>query len=134
MKAKTLRRVLCLLLAAVMLTSGIGVFADDIAPCYTGTASISSNLSISSAGKATCTGAIRLYASYTANMTVKLQRYTNGYWSTVQSWSGDGVSTISKSYYVTSGYYYRVVTAASVYDSSGNYVEGPTMLSTTKYY
>lgn len=134
MKTKTLKRVLCLLLAAVLLTSGISAFASDVAPYYTGTSSISSSLSISTAGKATCTGSIRLYSSYTANMTVKLQRYTNGYWSTVQSWSGSGVSTISKSYYVTSGYYYRVVTAASVYDSSGKYVEGPTMLSTTKYY
>ena len=55
MKIKTVKRVLCLLLAVVLLTSGISVFADDgISPYYTGTATISASLSISTSGKATC--------------------------------------------------------------------------------
>lgn len=135
MKIKTVKRVLCLLLAVVLLTSGINVFADDgISPCYTGTATISASLSISTSGKATCTGKIHLYSSYTATLTVKLQRYENGYWSTVKSWSTSDSTSLSKSYYVTSGYSYRVVTSASVYNSSGKYVEGPSATSATKSY
>lgn len=135
MKIKTVKRMLCLLLAVVLLTSGISVFADDgISPYYTGTATISASLSISTSGKATCTGKIHLYSSYTATLTVKLQRYENGYWSTVKSWSTSDSTSLSKSYYVTSGYSYRVVTSASVYNSSGKYVEGPSATSATKSY
>lgn len=134
MKVKTIKRALCLLLVVALLTAGMGVFASDIAPCYTGTSFISTDLSISSTGKASCSGVISLYSNYTATLTMKLQQYNGSYWTTIQTWSTSDSKSLSKSYYVSSGYSYRVVTSAKVYNSSGTYVETPSVTSATKSY
>lgn len=134
MKLKKLRHLICILLTVALLTSGLSVFAEDIAPYYTGTSAISASLSISSSGKASCSGIIRLYSGYSASFTMKLQKYTGGYWSTVKTWSTSDKHILSKEYYVTSGYNYRVVTSASVYNSSGAYVETTSAISQTVSY
>ncbi len=134
MKVKTAKRILCMLMAVVLLTSGINVFAGEVSPRYTGTSTIVTDLSISSTGKATCAGTVVLYSGYTATLTMKLQQYNGSYWTTIQTWSTSDSKSLSKFYYVSSGYSYRVVTSAKVYNSSGTYVETPSVTSATKSY
>lgn len=134
MKVKIVKRVLSMLMTVALLTSGINAFAGEVSPRYTGTSTIVTDLSISSTGKATCAGTVVLYSGYTATLTMKLQQYNGSYWTTIQTWSTSDSKSLSKSYYVSSGYSYRVVTSAKVYNSSGTYVETPSVTSATKSY
>lgn len=137
MKVKTMKRLLCILLAVTLLSSGFTALAampDTAVPYYTGTASIYANLSISSTGLASCSGNISLRSGYVANLTMKLQQYTSNGWTTIETWFTATQKGLSGSRYVTHGYYYRVVTSASVYTSSGGYVESPSVTSSSKYY
>ena len=135
MKAKTMKRLLCVLLSVALLASGMSVAATDIpTPYYSGTDRITAGLSISSSGLASCSGSIGLsYSSYSATLTMKLQQYTSDGWTTIGSWSTQ-TTRLSKSQYVLHGYYYRVVCSANVYDGSGNYVESPSVKSSNEYY
>lgn len=136
MKAKLIRRLLCLMLATTILASGMAVMAADVpTPYYNATAKISASLSISSSGLASCGGSIRLSdSSCYANLTLQLQKYTSNGWSPVYTWTQSNATSISGSRYVTSGYNYRVICSANVYTSSGTYVESPSATSSTVYY
>ena len=136
MKVKNLKRLFCVLMAVAILASGMTVAAADIpTPYYDATARITASLSISTSGLASCSGAITLSdSSCSASLTMKLQQYTSSGWSTIETWSTSNSTRLSKTRYVTSGYYYRVVTSANVYNSSGKYVESPSATSTSKYY
>ena len=80
-------------------------------------------LSISSGGNASCFGDVSMSAGYDSEITLALQRSTNGRsWSNVASWSGNGSETLTKSRFVTSGYDYRCKLTVKVYNSSGEYV------------
>lgn len=73
---------------------------------------------------------------YTIYLKIELQRYKDGYWTSIKSWSGSGTGevTMDKSWYVTSGYYYRTAATATVYTSSGSYVEMVSIHSQSDYY
>lgn len=104
-----------------------------IQPCYVGVNSSSCSLSISS-GTATCKGTVNLKSNYTASLTLKLQRSTDGNsWTTLKTWSATGTS-ISKSSGVSSGYKYRATLNVKVYNSSGTQVDNFTVKSATKSY
>lgn len=138
MKVKTLRRLLCILLAVTLLSSGFTAFAampDTAVPYYNATAAISAGLTINRSGLASCSGTITLSSSTaTSNLTMKLQQYTSSGWTTIETWFTATNKSLSGSRYVAHGYYYRVVTSASVYTSTGSYIESPSATSSTKYY
>lgn len=71
----------------------------------------------------------------TVNITMKLQRYNNGSWTTLNTWTGSGTRSCSVpgQLYVTSGYTYRNYVVVTVYTSSGSYVE-TAYASNSKYY
>ena len=135
MKAKTMRRLLCVLLSVALLASGMSVAAVDIpTPYYDATASITAGLTISSSGLASCSGSIMLSSSgNSATLTMKLQQYTSSGWTTIGSWSTQ-TTRLYKNQYVVHGYYYRVVCSANVYSSSGTYIESPSVKSSNEYY
>ena len=136
MKVKTTKRLLCLLLSVTILASGMVVMAADTpTPYYDATASISASLTISTSGLASCGGSVTLSdSSAFATLTMKLQQYTSSGWTTIEPWSTSTSTRLSKTKYVTHGYYYRVVTSANVYDANGHYVESPSVTSASKYY
>lgn len=73
---------------------------------------------ISSSGKATVE--VILYASDVDKLKVKasLQQYKGGKWKTIKSWSNtskDEYCAVEGTYYVTSGYSYRLVSTGTVY-------------------
>lgn len=128
---KHVRSVISLaLLLGVMVTSL--ATAQAVEPRYTGISQISSNLSISSGGAASCRGEVRLYSGYTADVVVELKQ--DG--TTIETWtdSGSGTIRISETRYVKSGHNYVVKTSATVYDSNGKVVESPYKNSLEKSY
>ena len=81
------------------------------------------NLSISSAGEATATAQLIGIPGVTTQVSIfmYLERYSNGSWTSVNSWyqSYDSyIGTLQKSAFVSSGYWYRV--KASYYAYSGD--------------
>lgn len=130
---KTIRSAIPLFLLLAALAGNLVVaHASDIMPLYTGVASLTSGLTVSNTGKATCNGNVMLWDDYTADVTVELKR--DGI--TIKTWTASGSEVISAggTYYVTSGHEYVVTTTATVYDSNGKIVESPSKDSPSKNY
>jgi hypothetical protein len=97
---------------------------------------VTNSLTINSSGKASMMSTINTYSATQVCMFNYLQRYQNGTWSAIQSWYSTtqgkfGVWT--DSYYVYSGYNYRLLTYYYVYNGS-SIVESTTLTSPTSYY
>ena len=79
------------------------------------------NLSINSSGLASLGASVSAYpGADKVKISMYLQRYDGG-WSTVQNWSKEAASTyvsLVKSYYVTSGYNYRMLVYFYAYEGS----------------
>ena len=106
-----------------------------VQPREIGIAKMDCRLEISSNGNASCLGDVSMKAGYDSEITLALQKSTNGRtWSNVASWTGSGSDTLTKSRFVTSGYDYRCKLTVKVYNSSGNYVTTYTQYSDTISY
>lgn len=142
MKRKAISRLWSLLLVITMFIA-ISIPAaasemdsqDDLpgSSRYTGTISVRASISKVSAGKVKCSGKVILRDGYTASVTMTLQKMSGGSWTPVDYWTQSGSGTISFSHTknVSTGYSYRCVVCAVVYDSNGNYVETATAYSSS---
>lgn len=104
---------------------------------YTRISTFVADLTISSSGLASCYSNVKSSVSTDKiELTMNLQQYSGGAWKTIKSWdtSGTGTVSLSKTWYVSSGYSYRVQAIAYVYDSSGTLQESPTAYSSTVTY
>lgn len=111
--------------------------ATTVTPRFVNISLMSASIDVTSSGKALPYSYVKTANStYTIYLNMSLQRYVNGGWSDVKSWStsGTGDVELDKSYYVTPGYYYRTATAATVYTSGGSYVETAYVYSQNYYY
>jgi hypothetical protein len=135
---------LMLLLAMCLATPAFAMEAANlsstgiITPQFTNMSLLSAGLSISSAGKATCTADVTPSSnSYSSTLTVALQSYSNGYWTSIKYWTGSGSgfggAVVQGYYYVNSGTY-RVCSTANIYSSTGTLLETESMYSATKTY
>ena len=114
------------------------VAADVISLKFIGITLLTASLSIDSWGCATCSGkVIPSSSTYTSYLTVCLQKYVSGNWTTIRTWSSSnaGLSgvNISGYYYVPSGIY-RACSIARIYSSSGTFVDSATVYSAMKKY
>ncbi|MGM9614426.1 MAG: hypothetical protein ACI3W7_02700 [Oscillospiraceae bacterium] len=141
MKRKAISVIAMLLLMASFLAipaAAAGEPTDSgISPYYNSLTTIMASISISDAGKAACNSYAKVNpTTNSVSLAMTLQRYTGGSWTYVTSWSTSGTGSVSldKSYYITHGYYYRVKGVATVYSSSGAYVEQVTIYSDSEYY
>ena len=128
-----IKKSLCLLLAVVLLcafpVAGLaseieesGDSADgDIGILMTYISTYDYNLSINSSGLASLGASVSAYpGTDKVKISMYLQRYDGG-WSTVQNWSKEAAGTyvsLVKSYYVTSGYNYRMLVYFYAYEGS----------------
>ena len=137
------RRILSVISLVLLLTSMLVVPASatdensTISPRYVNISVFYASVGVNGSGKASCYGDVTTANStHKVYLDITLQRYKDGYWSNVKSWdtSGTGGATLDKSWYVTSGYYYRTAATATVYTSGGSYVEGVTIYSQSDYY
>lgn len=109
------------LIVSILLGTLLPVQAADVTPRYIGIASITSRLTISDTGKASCSGKAMLWDDYSADITVELKR--DGV--TIKTWTSSGsvMASASGTYYVTSGHTYIVTTYVTVYTADGRFVE-----------
>ena len=139
------RSALSLIALVLLLTCVLAVPASaaepaeeiTVSPRFVDIRMISTSIDVNSSGKASCyTFVDTANSSYTINISMSLQRYKNGGWTNVKTWttSGTGEVSLDKSYYVSSGYYYRTAVAATVYTSGGTYVETGYGYSQNDYY
>ena len=135
---------LVFVLVALVFSSFITAYADnldedippDIPEPYIGVTQIGATLSISTNGIADCNSYIRLQSSYTAMATLVLQKQQGSTWIPVIYWtkSDESPIRIHEQIDISSGYYYRVVLTADVYDGTGNNVETASVESSSHYY
>ena len=128
-----IKKSLCLLLTVVLLcafpVAGLaseiedpGDSADgDIGILMTYISTYDYNLSINSSGLASLGASVSAYpGTDKVKISMYLQRYDGG-WSTVQNWSKEAAGTyvsLVKSYYVSSGYNYRMLVYFYAYEGS----------------
>lgn len=108
-----------------------------VTPRYVNIIGMYAAISVNSSGKALCYSFVETAnTSYTIYLNITLQRYKDGYWTAVKTWSGSGTGevTLDKARYVTRGYYYRTAASATVYTSGGDFVESQTIYSQNYYY
>lgn len=128
-----------LALATTALAATTDTDTPPAAMRYTHIDLLSAGLSINSSGKASCGGIVHAtYPDTDITLKVELQQYKNNTWSTIKSWSdsGSGKNTldVNGEYYVTSGYTYRVVSTAKVYNSNGILLEEQSKTTSEKKY
>ncbi len=140
MKRKTISLIAALLLVASFLTvpaAAISTPSDPgISPLYEDMRTFYASISKDN-GKVNCYSfASTATSSYTVYLTMTLQRSSGSGWTNVTSWStsGTGSAKLNKSYYVTSSYSYRTKAVATIYTSSGKYVEQATTYSCTVWF
>lgn len=105
-----------------------------ISPFYAYIGTIAYGFDIDSSGLASCDGKVVSFTADSAKLVVTLQQYKDSKWQKHEEWSTTGsVSVIlNKTKYVTSGYKYRVVVTATVYDAAGKELETQTITSPEK--
>lgn len=115
----------------------VGEEVISIQPWYTNITTLSVSLNISSSGYSTCYGKVNLVNSTdTSNLSIELQQKSGSTWSTIKTWDTTGSNTFSleKNWYVSSGYTYRILVTAKVYNSSGTLQETASSYSSTVAY
>lgn len=111
---------------------------DDlvISPMYTYISSAEVQMYINSSGKATVETYLLGNSQVTSTKaTINLQQYKNGRWTTIKTWnesSSTRILNFSDTYYVTSGYNYRVQSTVTAY--SGINSERTTLTSSSQSY
>lgn len=129
MKSKAASKALCLFLILCLLTSSASASAvagESIQPRYSSIVRYITGLEISSAGRADCSSCVTISGGDTVTLIMSLKKSSDGVtWSIEKTWSTTGTGTValSKSYYVVSGYYYKVTSTATVYNENGYYLE-----------
>ena len=111
---------------------------DDIgvSPMFTYIIDTEAQIFINSSGKAT----VETYLTGNNQVTstkaiINLQQYKNGRWTTIKTWnesSSTRILNFSSTYYVNSGYSYRVQSTVTAY--SGTNSESTTLTSSSQSY
>lgn len=138
------KRLLCgLIIFSLMLANALAIFPNATTTHSKGVeryeqiTNLSSRLSISSDGYATCACTVTLRPGYNADVTVTLYEMLPSGLDYVDSWAyhGSGIIGVNKSdgCYVDHGTYI-VITSTYVTDSAGNYVESPSRQSNVVIY
>ena len=136
MKTKTTIRILFLIVALTLLITSASAAAqpnETVQPRYTSITRYDAGLQINSAGRADCT-AIAMLNNTTDSVVLimSLRRSEDGVtWSSEKTWSISGNLAVSldESFYVLSGYYYKVNVSVTVYNEGGHYIETATTSS-----
>lgn len=132
--------IICMLTPYATATSPDENNPEPITPEYQRVSNIFAGLSISSAGLASCMGAVTpTYASDTVVLTATLQYLSGSTWhtySSASSWSktGSGYQYVSGQTYVTYGHTYRVMVTAACTSSNGSVTETVYAYSPIKTY
>lgn len=128
---------LVLLAACLFSIPAQAAVPSTVAPCFEDIHLFYATIDITESGYATAYSyAACATSSNKVYLTVYLQQLINGVWSNVTYASSANTKSVSStaSTYVSSGYYYRAKGYATVYTSTGTFVETATIYSNSKYY
>ena len=137
-----MKRIVALILTVLMMCSVLilpvsAVEQTTVQPRFVDIYSISAALKISDLGIATCSSDVStLTQNNTIHLTMQLEQLDGNRWVIEKSWSNTYGPDAGMTKYraVSSGYYYRVFIAATVFDSNGNAVETVGQYSQTIYH
>lgn len=110
--------------------------AGVVQPDFVAIGVLTAGLDIDSWGLASCSGyVIASNSSYICYLTITLQKLNSGIWSYVYSWSCSGIGDAGmEGYrYVAHGTY-RVVSTATIYSSSGQWLDSASIPSPIQTY
>ena len=128
---------LCVTSIPVMATHSLST-EETIGTKYVHISTFDARLTINSSGKATVVAAASGSSSVAKTVVeAELMRYKNGSWSEYKSWSDtnyDDYASVVTTYYVPSGYNYKLVAKVYVYDKYGNKLDSLTETTTSVYY
>lgn len=105
-------------------------------PNWTEISQFSNTFDISSSGLATVESLLYAFDVDEISIVANLQQYKNGSWSTIKTWSKNSTDVycgIGETWYLVSGYPYRLVTTGTVYED-GMQVEQTSYTSPSRYY
>ena len=140
MKSKPASKALCILMILCLLISSASastVAGETIQPRYSSINLFTTGLEVSAAGRADCCAFVSVDDDDTVTLIMSLKKSSDGVtWSIEKTWSVTGTRTVAleKSYYVVSGYYYKVATTATVYNENGYYLETGNLSSSITNY
>ena len=109
---------------------------DIFQPMFTNVNSFINSFDIDSNGKSSVNSTLSIREADQAKIDVSLERYSNGSWSTVKTWTTTESSTIAyimKEWYVAKGYFYRMRSTGYAI-KNGVVLETVYYTSTSKYY
>ena len=110
-------------------------YGESSLPRYAAIERLTATLKINSSGRVSCGGSASTILGYSCDATMKLQQKVGTSWETVKEWTSSGTTNnFAESWYVASGYDYRVEILADVYNSSGNMIESQTTHSSVVEY
>lgn len=126
MKKSTLIRILTLAMAVILLAGT--AFGAVVQPRYVGIAALDFELDITAAGRADCYSSVLLNsAAASGKLTMELQQSDDdgASWTVLKTWNTSGSARLSldESWYVVSGYQYRVHILVKTYDADDDLLE-----------
>ena len=123
--SKSSRLLSIMLVISLLFTLFPYASATDVSPRYVKIQSFFFDFSIDSLGTAECKGSIEVRDTSLVKISLKLQRYQNGSWVTVETWSktGAGIASLYKTKTVAHGYTYRLVVTGYAYDANNVLIE-----------
>lgn len=107
-----------------------------IQPRFTNIRFFDNTFDIADNGKASVTSLLAANGSNQITISAYLQKYQNGRWTTVKHWTTTqkgSQAALGVSWYITSGYQYRLVSYGYVY-SAGKLLESTSYTSSTRWY
>ncbi len=109
---------------------------EIIEPRYEVLNNVTISFIISNSGRSDFSATVLVPSGYRVDLTAELQQKSGSSWNTIHDWeaSGKNYITVSGPWYVLPGYSYRIKVTATVYDSSGNFVEAPVEYSKVQEY
>ena len=110
---------------------------DLIQPMWNYIITYTNSFDISKFGRADVGVVLTSYTADSMRVEASIQQFKDGRWTTIKTWSnttyGEVVCGLGKSWYVMSGYYYRMVSTGTVY-KNGRIVEQTSYISPTRLY
>ena len=95
---------------------------SEIVPMWTDIVKFSNTFDISGSGLFEFDTSLTAYSNINkVVINANLQQYVNGNWQTIKSWTSTSYSNmgdLTQSWYVMSGYYYRLVSSGAAYQNN----------------
>lgn len=148
MKKKIFRKTVASIITILVCLSSISVFASEqitlpnsgqvissVLPNFIAILGYDNDLILNTGGRLTCEGHTQVQYGYIAGLTMELQQY-DGQWNTIKTWSASDSTTVSlsKDWYVVSGYQYRLKLTYTAMDSDSTIIESFISYSQTVTY